>query len=47
LIAADQLSEQAVVTWIEENRAVWTESDLPALVKREIEDSLAARRTPA
>ena len=47
LIAADELSETEVLAWIEENRAVWTESDLPAIVKREVEHALAARRAAA
>jgi hypothetical protein len=40
LIAADNLTEQEVIRWIAENRALWVESDLPALVKREITNAL-------
>ncbi|HJV36707.1 DEAD/DEAH box helicase [Geomonas sp.] len=47
LIAADQLTETQVLAWVEENRAVWSEADLPALVKREIQHVLTARRAVA
>lgn len=43
LIAADQMSEAEVLAWIEVNRVVWSEADLPALVKREIEQAITAR----
>jgi hypothetical protein len=37
LITADDLTERGALEWIIANRALWFESDLPALVKREIE----------
>jgi hypothetical protein len=43
LIAADNLNEASALVWIQKNRAVWTEADLPALIKREVEVAVAAR----
>lgn len=43
LITADKLGEMEVLAWIGQNRAVWSESDLPILVKQEIEHALATR----
>lgn len=42
LITAGSLTEQDVVQWIVENRALWEQSDLPALVKREIATAIAS-----
>lgn len=47
LITADSLSETEVLSWLDTNRSVWSQSNLAALVKVEIESMLKARQSNA
>ena len=42
IIAADQLSAEMVMEWLRVNGRLWRESDLPALVKKEVDSVFLA-----
>jgi hypothetical protein len=42
IIAADDLTAEKVVQWLQENARLWRESNMPALVKKEIESAFLA-----
>jgi hypothetical protein len=42
IIAADDLTEEGILEWLRLNNQLWRQSDLPALVKKEIRTTILA-----
>jgi hypothetical protein len=43
IIAADDLTAEKIMEWLRDNSSLWRESDMPALVKKEVEAVFLAR----